>query len=327
MTNNTPLVEVRNLTKSFSLQSGFWSHFTTGKRVLVAVRNVSLQIYPGETLGIVGESGCGKTTLGRSILYLNPPFSGEVIFAGKNLATLSRQELRQLRKEMQPVFQNPYASLNPRIPVGESVREPLQIYEIGTKEEQQRQVEMLLERVGIDPQLQDRYPHEFSGGQRQRIAIARALALNPRFIVADEPVSALDVSIQAQILNLLCTLQTDLHLTYLFISHDLSVVRYMSDRIAVMYVGEIVEMADANRLFDTPAHPYTRALLSAIPVPDPEDTTPPIVLKGSVPDPVHPPAGCPFHTRCPERIDKCVHEKPALRTIAPGHQVSCHLAE
>jgi oligopeptide/dipeptide ABC transporter ATP-binding protein len=297
-----------------------------GKRELVAVCNVSLEIYAGETLGVVGESGCGKTTLGRAILYLNPPFSGEVIFDGKNLATLSRQELRQLRREMQPVFQNPYASLNPRMPVGESVREPLQIYEVGTKEEQEQRVEELLERVGIDPQLQGRYPHEFSGGQRQRIAIARALALNPRFVLADEPVSALDVSIQAQILNLLCSLQTEFHLTYLFISHDLSVVRYMSDRIAVMYLGEIVEIAEANALFDTPAHPYTRALLSAIPIPDPQETTPPIVLSGGVPDPLYPPSGCPFHTRCPARVEQCFQVKPALRTIAPGHQVSCHLA-
>ncbi|RMF88279.1 MAG: ATP-binding cassette domain-containing protein [Nitrospinota bacterium] len=325
--HNRILVETRNLQKRFPVKSGFWGRVAgIGKRELVAIRGITLQIREGETLGVVGESGCGKTTLGRALLYLNPPFSGEVIFAGKNLGKLSRQELRQLRQQMQPIFQNPYASLNPRMTVKESILEPLQIYGVGTREEQEERVTYLLERVGIDPRLQDRYPHEFSGGQRQRLAIARALALQPRFIVADEPVSALDVSIQAQILNLLCSLQDEYRLTYLFISHDLSVVHYLSNRIAVMYLGEIVEIADADTLFDAPAHPYTRALLSAIPIPDPWDTTPQIVLPGNVPDPLDPPAGCPFHPRCPERIERCVQDKPTLQPVGTDHQVSCHLA-
>jgi oligopeptide transport system ATP-binding protein len=315
------LLEVRNLVKHFPVTKGFLFQRQTG--VVRAVDGVSFTVREGETLGLVGESGCGKTTLGRVILRLLEPTGGEVVFQGRNIFQLSREELRRLRRDMQIIFQDPYSSLNPRMTVGDIVGEPLEIHRLARGREKIRRVQELLEIVGLSPYHINRYPHEFSGGQRQRIGIARALAVNPKFIICDEPVSALDVSIQAQIINLLQELQREFRLTYLFIAHDLSVVKHISDRIAVMYLGKIVELAPADELFENPQHPYTEALLSAVPIPDPEIRRERILLPGDVPSPVNPPSGCRFHTRCMYAVERCSVEEPRLEEVAPGHWVAC----
>lgn len=315
MSTNQKLVTVRDLVKHFPVEGG--------DDVVRAVDGVSFEILQGETLGLVGESGCGKSTVGRCLLRLIEPTSGEVTFAGRQVLGLGKRELRELRGEMQIVFQDPYASLNPRMKVGDIVGEPLVIHKIGTKKDQRERVAELLRRVGLDPEYSNRYPHEFSGGQRQRIGVARTLALNPKLIVADEPVSALDVSVQAQVVNLLQELQTELGLTYLFISHGLAVVEHISTRVAVMYLGRIVEIASAAELYLKPLHPYTQALLSAIPIPDPTRKRERIVLQGDVPTPINPPSGCRFRTRCPIAIDECARIDPELRELATGHSVAC----
>ena len=309
------LVRVRGLFKHFPVAGS--------DDVVRAVDGVTFEIYKGETLGLVGESGCGKSTVGRCLLRLMEPTRGEVFFEDKDVLSLSGKDLRALRREMQIIFQDPYASLNPRMRVREIVGEPLIVHGVGAKQERRERVAELLTKVGLDPDYMNRYPHEFSGGQRQRIGIARALALNPKLIVADEPVSALDVSVQAQVVNLLEDLQREFDLTYLFISHGLAVVEHISDRVAVMYLGRIVEIASAVELYANPLHPYTRALLSAIPVPDPTRKRERIVLHGDVPTPINPPTGCRFHTRCPEAIPECSRIDPDLREVAPGHAVAC----
>ncbi|MEM0951953.1 MAG: dipeptide ABC transporter ATP-binding protein [Cyanobacteria bacterium P01_H01_bin.74] len=316
-----PLIEIKGLSKHFPIYKGFFN-----KQVgsVQAVNQVSLSIYPGETLGIVGESGCGKSTLGRCILQLIRPTSGSVTYAGSNLSQLSRKQLQPLRKSLQIVFQNPYASLNPRMRIGDALQEPLEVHRIGTREDRLKQVKALLAQVGLPEDSLLRYPHEFSGGQRQRIVIARALALNPQFIVADEPVSALDVSVQAQILNLLNDLKKTLGLTYFFIAHNLSVVQHISDRVGVMYLGEIVELAPADQLYKMPLHPYTQALLSAIPVIDPsKKKTERIILTGDLPSPSNPPSGCKFHTRCKYATISCKTTTQSLKEQSPGHWVAC----
>ncbi|MDT5295303.1 MAG: peptide/nickel transport system ATP-binding protein [Acidobacteriota bacterium] len=309
------LVRVRGLFKHFPV--------TGGDDVVRAVDGVTFDIFRGETLGLVGESGCGKSTVGRCLLRLIEPTRGEVEFEDRDVLALRGGELRRLRREMQIIFQDPYASLNPRMKVRDIVAEPLVIHRIGDKGERRERVAELLRLVGLDPDYMNRYPHEFSGGQRQRIGIARALALNPKLIIADEPVSALDVSVQAQVVNLLEDLQREFSLTYLFISHGLAVVEHISDRVAVMYLGRIVEVATAEELYSNPLHPYTRALLSAIPVPDPTRKRDRIVLKGDVPTPINPPSGCRFHTRCPDAVAECSRIDPDLREVAPGHTVAC----
>ncbi|MCC9074750.1 dipeptide ABC transporter ATP-binding protein [Litorilinea aerophila] len=293
-----------------------------------AVDGISFQMYRGETLGLVGESGCGKSTTGRAILQLYRPTGGQVIFEGKDLTATKGEELRRMRRRMQMIFQDPYASLNPRMTVGSIVGEPLEVHGIGSsRKERQERVQELLKIVGLNPYFVNRYPHEFSGGQRQRIGVARALAVNPAFIVCDEPISALDVSIQAQIINLLEDLQDELNLTYLFIAHDLSVVRHISDRIAVMYLGKIVELADRDELYENPLHPYTQALLSAVPIPDPaiERRRKRIILEGDVPSPANPPKGCNFCTRCPRVMDICREKEPAFTDLGNNHYVACFL--
>ena len=309
------IVEVRNLVKYFPVENS--------NDVVRAVDDVSFEIIPGETLGLVGESGCGKSTVGRCLLRLVEPTSGEVRFEGKNIVGLPNREMQSLRREMQIIFQDPYASLNPRLNIRSIVSEPLKIHKIGNKTDQNERVADLLQKVGLDPKYADRYPHEFSGGQRQRIGIARALALNPKLIICDEPVSALDVSVQAQVVNLLQELQDQFCLTYLFISHGLAVVEHISDRVAVMYLGKIVEICRADELYENPLHPYTQALLSAIPIPDPKQKRDRIVLTGDVPTPINPPSGCRFRTRCPIATDECAADVPELREISPGHFAAC----
>src|SRR6476659_5611717 len=309
------LVEVRNLVKHFAVENS--------DDVVRAVDGVSFEIFPGETLGLVGESGCGKSTVGRCLLRLIEPTDGEIKFEGRDVLSLGKAEMRGIRREMQIVFQDPFASLNPRMKVGAIVGEPLVIHKIGTKKERQDRVAELLRKVGLDPDYRNRYSHEFSGGQRQRIGVARTLALNPKLIVADEPVSALDVSVQAQVVNLLQDLQKEFGLAYLFISHGLAVVEHISTRVAVMYLGRIVEVAAAIELYANPLHPYTEALLSAIPVPDPKQKRERIILKGYVPTPINKPSGCRFRTRCPIAIEECAHIDPNLREVAAGHHVAC----
>jgi oligopeptide/dipeptide ABC transporter ATP-binding protein len=314
-TNHEQLVEVRGLVKHFAVENS--------DDVVRAVDGVSFEIFRGETLGLVGESGCGKSTVGRCLLRLIEPTAGEIKFEGRDVLSLGKTEMRELRREMQIVFQDPYASLNPRMKVGDIVGEPLVIHKVGTKQERRDRVAELLKKVGLDPDYRKRYSHEFSGGQRQRIGVARTLALNPKLIVADEPVSALDVSVQAQVVNLLQDLQKEFGLAYLFISHGLAVVEHISTRVAVMYLGRIVEVATAAELYASPLHPYTKALLSAIPIPDPKHKRERIVLQGDVPTPINPPSGCRFRTRCPIAIDECARIDPELREIVPGHTVAC----
>ena len=325
MTNGKPLLQVNHLKKYFPIRSGLFSRVSSWVK---AVDDVSLEIQEGATFGLVGESGCGKTTVGRTILRLMEPTEGTAMFEGENLFQLDANQLRQTRRRMQIIFQDPYSSLNPRMTVGSLIREPLRVHGLAKGAELDMHVRKLLDRVGIRPEQQSRYPHEFSGGQRQRIGIARALALKPKFIVCDEPVSALDVSIQAQILNLLGDLQEEFHLSYLFISHDLNVVQYLADHIAVMYLGKLMEVAPATALFETPKHPYTQALLSANPIPDPIVQRERILLPGDVPSPLNPPSGCRFHTRCPEVMEQCKTQDPPLIHIdSPqnSHKVWCHL--
>jgi oligopeptide transport system ATP-binding protein len=309
------LVRVRALVKHFPVEGS--------DDVVRAVDGVTFEILRGETLGLVGESGCGKSTVGRCVLRLIEPTAGEVTFDGRDVLATGGRELRELRREMQIIFQDPYASLNPRMRVRDIVGEPLVIHGLKNREERRERVAELLKKVGLDPDYMNRYPHEFSGGQRQRIGIARALALNPKLIVADEPVSALDVSVQAQVVNLLQDLQKEFGLTYLFISHGLAVVEHISTRVAVMYLGRIVEIASAEELYARPLHPYTQALLSAIPIPDPKRKRERIILTGDVPTPINPPSGCRFRTRCPAAIPECAEIDPDLREISPGHTAAC----
>ena len=305
--------------------NGLVKHFPIDRadKVLRAVDGVSFDIRRGETLGLVGESGCGKSTVGRCILRLYEPTDGQIVFENKDITHTSSREMRNLRRDMQIIFQDPYSSLNPRLNILAIVSEPMTIHGLGNKAERRDRVASLLEKVGLDPAYMNRYPHEFSGGQRQRIGIARALALEPKLIVCDEPVSALDVSVQAQVVNLLQDLQSELGLTYLFISHGLAVVEHISDRVAVMYLGKIVEIAAAGELYSNPLHPYTKALLSAIPIPDPKQKRDRIVLTGDVPTPIDPPSGCRFRTRCPWAIEDCAQIVPELREIRPGHTAAC----
>jgi oligopeptide/dipeptide ABC transporter ATP-binding protein len=323
-----PLLTVARLRKHFTLVHPF---LFRKKVELQAVSDVSFQIFPGETLGLVGESGCGKTTIGRTIVRLYKPTSGQVLFRSGSeeldLATLSSRRLKAARREMQIIYQDPQSSLNPRMTVGELVGEPLLVHGIGSRIERKDRVCALLEAVGLTADHMKRYPHEFSGGQRQRIAIARALILKPKFVVADEPVSALDVSIQAQVLNLLEDLQRTFSLTYLFIAHNLAVVKHISNRIAVMYLGRMVELAGTDALFERPRHPYTEALMSAIPVPDPDTKMERIILQGDIPNPIHPPSGCAFHPRCRFTQGICSQEVPPMKEVASGHFAACHFAE
>jgi oligopeptide/dipeptide ABC transporter ATP-binding protein len=322
MAETTPILEVKDLKKHFPVRKGLLRR-TVGH--VYAVDGISFSIGEGETLGLVGESGCGKSTAGRAVLRLIEPTSGRIAMTGRDITRLPKKELRPYRRQMQIVFQDPFSSLNPRMTAGDIVGEPLLVHGMGRGKERREQVSALFERVGLRPAQMVNYPHQFSGGQRQRIGIARALALGPKLIVGDEPVSALDVSIQAQVINLLQDLQRERKLSYLFISHNLAVVEHISHRIAVMYLGRIVEYADTRSIFTRPQHPYTEALLSAVPVPDPSVKREKRLVQGDVPSPVNPPAGCHFHTRCPYAVARCKTESPSLREIAPGHHVSCHL--
>lgn len=318
------LVEVKNLVKYFPVRSGLLQRVVNQVK---AVDDVSFIVKKGETLGMVGESGCGKTTIGRTMLRLIEPTSGSVSFEGKDVFSLPARELKVVRRDMQIIFQDPYASLDPRVPIGESVMEGLHIHRIGTPKERVSIMHETLKKVGLEDYHARRYPHEFSGGQRQRIGIARALALRPSFIICDEPVSALDVSIQSQVLNILKDLQSEFGLTYLFIAHNLSVVEHVSDRVAVMYLGKMVELTTREDLFRNPLHPYTKALMSAIPVPNPRLKRQRTILKGDVPSPLNPPKGCRFHPRCPVAIKKCSEEEPQFKELLPDHWVACWVAE
>jgi oligopeptide transport system ATP-binding protein len=324
MAAEKPLVQVVNLVKYFPINRGFIFQRHIGD--VKAVDNISFDIYKGETLGLVGETGCGKTTAGRTLLRLYEPTSGQVYFDGQELTRMRGRALRHMRRRMQIIFQDPYASLNPRMTVGGIVGEPLEVHGIASGKEKIARVQELLEIVGLNPYFVNRFPHEFSGGQRQRIGIARSLALNPDLIVCDEPISSLDVSIQAQVVNLLEELQERLGLTYLFIAHDLSMVRHISDRMAVMYLGKIVELADRDEIYLNPMHPYTRALMSAVPVPDPdvEERRKRVILEGDIPSPAHPPSGCHFHTRCPVAKEMCGEIEPPYHEVKAGHWVACH---
>ncbi len=324
--SNEILLRVDNLVKYFPIYEGI---IRRQVGAVHAVDGVSFDIYKGETLGLVGESGCGKSTAGRTILRLYKPTDGHVYYDGTDLASLSDREMRGMRRKLQIIFQDPYASLNPRMTVADIVGEPLVVHKVANGAEVQERVQELLKLVGLNPAFADRYPHEFSGGQRQRIGVARSLALQPDLIICDEPISALDVSIQAQVINLLEDLQEQFGLTYLFIAHDLSVVRHISDRVAVMYLGVIMELAERDELYEYPLHPYSQALLSAVPIPDPvaEERRQRIILEGDVPSPVNPPSGCRFRTRCPIAESICTEEKPEWREVKEGHFVACHLVE
>jgi oligopeptide/dipeptide ABC transporter ATP-binding protein len=319
----SPLLEVKDLKKYFPIRGGILSK-TVG--YVYAVDGVSFYLNEGESLGLVGESGCGKSTTARTILRLIEPTEGEILFEGRDVCKLDRKEMRSIRRDMQIVFQDPYASLDPRRTVEQIVGEPLEVFRIATKKERKERIAYLLEKVGLSPEHARRYPHEFSGGQRQRIGIARALALNPKLIIGDEPVSALDVSIQAQVINLLEDIQKEFKLSYIIIAHDLAVVEHICDRIAVMYLGRIVELAKDKDLYTSPIHPYTVALLSAIPVPNPNITKKRIILEGDVPSPMHPPLGCHFHTRCPQKKEVCETTVPKLMDLGGGHFVACHFS-
>ncbi len=321
---NEILLDVRNLKKYFPVRKGF---FGKDVQYVKAVDDVTFHIKKGETLGLVGESGCGKSTTGRTLIRLYEPTEGEIIFGGAEIGRLSQHELKPFRKKIQMIFQDPYASLNSRMTVGDIIGEPLDIHGLANGKERLEKVHDLLHTVGLQPDHATRYPHEFSGGQRQRIGIARALAVEPEFIIADEPISALDVSIQAQVVNMLEDLQNELGLTYLFIAHDLSMVKHISNRIGVMYLGKLVEIAESDELYQKPTHPYTQALLSAIPLPDPNiaKANKRIILEGDVPSPLNPPSGCRFRTRCKYATEKCAQAEPVLKEVAPGHSVACHL--
>lgn len=327
MKDKKPLVRVENLTKHFPITRGLIFQKQVG--AVQAVDGLNFDIYQGETFGMVGESGCGKSTTGRAILQLHKPTAGKVFYEDIELTTATPQTMQHMRRNMQIIFQDPYASLNPRMTVGNIIAEPLDVHNIGTTAERQERVQDLLRLVGLNPYFVNRYPHEFSGGQRQRIGVARALALEPKFIVCDEPISALDVSIQAQVVNLLEKLQEELGLTYLFIAHDLSMVRHISDRVSVMYLGKMVELATREELYGNPLHPYTQALLSAVPIPDPvkESKRKRVILEGDVPSPINPPSGCHFHPRCPIAAEICSQVEPEWREVSDGHWVACHLVD
>lgn len=320
--SNENILEIKNLKKHFPIKAGVLQKVVGHVK---SVDGVSFEIKKGQTFGLVGESGCGKTTIGRTILRLTEPTDGEAILNGVDIFKMSKKELQKVRPEVQIIFQDPYSSLDPRMPVGEIIGEAVRTHNIVPKEKYREYIMQIMKDCGLRPYHIDRYPHEFSGGQRQRICIARALALNPKLIIADEPVSALDVSIQAQIINLMKDLQEKRGLSYLFISHDLSVVKYISDVIGVMYLGNLVEMASKDELFDNPMHPYTKALLSAVPVPDPDIEMDRTILEGDLPSPANPPVGCKFNTRCPECMDICKNEQPELRLLKNGHKIACHL--
>ena len=322
--NTNILLETKNLSKYFTGKKGLLNRQPAQVK---AVDHVSLTVNKGETLGLVGESGCGKSTLGRTILRLIPATEGQVLYNGEDILTYDKKKMLEMRRKLQIIFQDPYSSLNPRMTVYDLISAPLEVYKIGTKAERREMVEEILQEVGLDKQYLNRFPHEFSGGQRQRIGIARALILNPEFVVCDEAVSALDVSVRAQVLNLMRNMQQKKNLTYLFISHDLSVVRHISDRIAVMYLGSVAEVAEKAQLYSNPMHPYTKALLSAIPLPDVKKKRQRIILQGDVPSAYNPPSGCKFHTRCPYATDRCKQEIPVLRQMEKEHQVACHRAE
>jgi oligopeptide transport system ATP-binding protein len=324
MSNTENLLEIKNLCKYFHTKK---SVFKKDKGILKAVDGVSLHIKRGETLGLVGESGCGKTTLGRTLLKLYNPTAGEIFYDNQAIEKLNTKHMLPYRKKMQMIFQDPYASLNPRLTVGDIIGEPLDIYKMCKGKEREEKVKYFLDKVGLDQNHMNRYPHEFSGGQRQRIGIARALAVNPEFIVCDEPISALDVSIQAQIINMIEDLQNDFGLTYLFIAHDLSMVKHISNRVGIMYLGKLVEISESNEVYNKPIHPYTNALLSAIPIPDPDEAKrrQRIILEGDIPSPIDPPTGCRFKSRCKHAKQICSEEEPILKEVSPGHCVACHL--